>query len=210
MKKELLHRPFPPEQIKQRQGQHGKMLNYLETHVVIARLNEACDAWSFEIIRHDVLENEVIVVGKLIADGIVKMAFGTAEIARGRDGQPLSIGDSLKAGASDALKKSASLLGVGLHLYADAAPRASTPAQSAGTSTDPAGTTPRRIAAEERITTKQLGAVQSVARRKNIDRNELAAQLGERFGKNELQLLSKREASAFLSELLEANGAARV
>ena len=36
MKKDVLTRPFPPELIKQRQGQGGKMLSYVETHAVIA------------------------------------------------------------------------------------------------------------------------------------------------------------------------------
>ena len=34
-----------------------------------------------------------------------------------KTGKPVSIGDDLKAAATDALKKGASLLGVGLHLY---------------------------------------------------------------------------------------------
>ncbi len=30
MNKEILRRPFPPEIVKQREGQNGKMLSYLE------------------------------------------------------------------------------------------------------------------------------------------------------------------------------------
>ncbi|MFO0675332.1 MAG: Rad52/Rad22 family DNA repair protein [Polyangiaceae bacterium] len=203
MKKEDLARPFPPELIKTRPGRNGQQLAYVETHAVIARLNEVCETWSYEILRHEILDNEVIVCGKLTADGVSKMAFGTSAITRDRDGQAISVGDDLKSASSDALKKSATLLGVGLHLYGAGAPAAASP--------NPATTTPRPpTAPDERITSKQLGAVQSIARRKNIDRDDLAARLGERFGKAELQHLSKREASTLLSELLEANGANRV
>ena len=76
MNKDLLCRPFPPTLIKQRQGQGGKTLSYVETHAVIARLNEGCDAWSFELVEHRLLEEEVVVVAKLTADGVTKMAFG--------------------------------------------------------------------------------------------------------------------------------------
>lgn len=55
MKKDILTRPFAPDQIKQRQGQHGKTLNYIETRAVIARLNEGCDAWAFEIVKHEIV-----------------------------------------------------------------------------------------------------------------------------------------------------------
>src|SRR5205085_662824 len=52
---------------------------------------------------------------------IVKTQFGGAEIKRHasgpRSGRPLSIADDYKAAASDALKKCASLLGIGLDLY---------------------------------------------------------------------------------------------
>ena len=45
MNRALLERPFEPAQIRQRKGRNG-MLDYVEGHSVIARLNEALDgAW---------------------------------------------------------------------------------------------------------------------------------------------------------------------
>jgi hypothetical protein len=44
---------------------------------------------------------------------VTKSAFGCSPISIGNDGQSVSIGDELKATASDCLKKSASLFGVG-------------------------------------------------------------------------------------------------
>jgi hypothetical protein len=38
MKKDVLVRPFTPDQVKTRPGQGGKSLSYIETHAVIARL----------------------------------------------------------------------------------------------------------------------------------------------------------------------------
>jgi len=116
---DTLTRPFDPAQIKQREGRGGKMLDYLETHAVISRLNESFNgAWSFEVVSHEVTDNEVLVRGRLSAGGHVKEQFGGSEIAKRKDnGQPVSIADDLKAAASDALKKCATLFGVGLHLY---------------------------------------------------------------------------------------------
>lgn len=198
MKKDVLTRPFPPEQIKQRQGQGGKILSYVETHTVIARLNEGCDVWSFEIVEHTILDDEVIVIGKLVADGVTKMAFGGADIARDRDGRPLSIADSLKAAGSDAIKKAASLLGVALELYGGGA------AEATSASAPPRAPAP--ASPNERLTGRQLSAIQSVARRHNIGRDHLAHMLGERFNKRELGHLSRREASSLLSELTGTNG----
>jgi hypothetical protein len=115
--REVLCRPFAPEAIKQRQGAHRKTFSYVDVASVIDRLNEGCDAWSFDVVSHEVYEDEVVVLGRLTADGVVKMAFGTAELTRDRDGHLPSKGDALKAASSDALKKAASLLGVGLEFY---------------------------------------------------------------------------------------------
>jgi hypothetical protein len=142
MNRALLERPFEPAQIRQRKGRNG-VLDYVEGHSVIARLNEALDgAWSFE--------DEVVVLGRLTAEGIAKMQFGVSQLTREKGtGALVSLGDDLKAAATDALKKCATFLGVGLHLYADkplagrgAAMRAGAPARPPG----PPGTPPGRPA----------------------------------------------------------------
>ena len=121
MNREILEQPFGPEQIKQREGNFGKKLDYIEGHTVIQRLNDAFDAdWSFAITHHKILKDtdEVIVIGELKAGGIVKSQFGSSRITRAREtGEIISLADDLKAAATDALKKAATLLGVGLHLY---------------------------------------------------------------------------------------------
>ncbi|MBC2711138.1 MAG: hypothetical protein HGJ94_09130 [Desulfosarcina sp.] len=121
MNREILEKPFGPEQIKQREGNFGKMLDYIEGHAVVQRLNDAFDAnWSFTIIRHEILTetDEAIVIGELKAGDVVKTQFGSSRITRAREsGDIISLADDLKAAATDALKKAATLLGVGLHLY---------------------------------------------------------------------------------------------
>ena len=196
MRRDVLTRPFSPEQIKQRQGKAGKILSYVETHAVIARLNEGCDAWSFEIVEHQILDDEVVVVAKLAADGIVKMSFGGSSLTRDRDGRLVSVADDLKAAGSDALKKAASLLGVALHLYGGSEEQ---PVQQRAAVPAPASP-------NDRLTGRQLSAIQSVARRQNIRRDHLADMLEERFNKTEIAHLSRREASSLLSELTAANG----
>jgi len=120
MNRDLLEKPFEPAQIRQRKGRNG-MLDYVEGHSVIQRLNEALEgAWSFEIVQHEVREEEVLVLARLSAGGLVKMNFGVSQVTREREsGALVSLGDDLKAAATDALKKCATFLGVGLHLYAD-------------------------------------------------------------------------------------------
>ena len=44
MNRELLEKPFEPVQIKHRESLSGKMLKYINSHVIIQRLNDAFDA----------------------------------------------------------------------------------------------------------------------------------------------------------------------
>ena len=49
---------------------------------------------------------------------VVKEQYGTHSYARSKEtNEIISRGDTMKASATDALKKTASLLGVGIHLY---------------------------------------------------------------------------------------------
>ena len=101
MNREALSRPFPPEALKTRPGPHGKNITYVDIAAVITRLNEGCDAWSFEVVGYKVDADEVHVLGKLVADQQVKMHFGGSSITLDKDGGAVSIADDLKAAASD-------------------------------------------------------------------------------------------------------------
>jgi hypothetical protein len=53
---------------------------------VVQRLNDALDGgWSFEITHHEIREEEVIVLGKLTAEAVTKMAFGASQVTRERE-----------------------------------------------------------------------------------------------------------------------------
>src|SRR5437870_11009977 len=117
----------PKREIKMRQGRGGLQFAYVEHGYVTERLNLVFGFnWDFEIVDKQILEDEVIVEARLTVrtpggQTIVKTQFGGAEIKRhasgNKSGRPLSIADDYKAAASDALKKCASLLGIGLDLY---------------------------------------------------------------------------------------------
>jgi hypothetical protein len=159
---EALTRPFDGNQVRQRQGHNGKVLNYVETHSVICRLNEAFDGlWSFEVVEWKALESEVLVRGKLTAAGETKSQFGGAAITKGKEtGSPISIPDDLKAAASDSLKKCATLFGVGLELYGQAAgdngQGGQRPGESGGSSGPQAPATPNQVDFLRRLSRNHL------------------------------------------------------
>ena len=121
MNRELLEKPFEQDEIKQREGNFGKTLDYVEGTSIIQRLNDAFDAeWSFTILKHEILKDadEVLVLGELKAGDFVKNQFGSSKITRAKDtGEIISLADDLKAAATDALKKTATMYGVALYLY---------------------------------------------------------------------------------------------
>lgn len=87
--------------------------------------------WDFEIMDEKILYGEAIVKGRLTCRSngkiIVKMQFGNKdimykrqtpqEVEKGAEKIPLSIGNDLKAAATDALKKCASEIGISADIY---------------------------------------------------------------------------------------------
>jgi hypothetical protein len=230
MNRQLLEKPFEPAQIRQRKGRNG-MLDYVEGHSVIHRLNEALDGqWSFEIVQHEIREEEVLVLAKLTAEGITKMAFGGSQVTREREpGALISLGDDLKSASTDCLKKCATFLGVGLHLYADkplggrapaargvpAPPRpAPEPRPPAGIPTN--GTRPKPGAARGNgrpgngqptndhangsITPRQLDAVWKVGQAKGLDPNAVE-HMSLRVFNRKPEALTHEEGAALIKEL---------
>lgn len=188
MDRELLEAPFAPEEIRSREGSHGETLDYVPGFVVIRRLNDSLGGdWSFEVVDHQIHEDEVAVLGRLAVNGIAKMQFGTNRITRGReDGLPVSMGDDLKGAATDALKKCATLLGVGLHLYDDGAPSGNGNRQP-----DPG---PRPA------TEAQIRAIYAIGADRGLDRGEVQSRCRNAFGMGP-EDLSLKDASDFISEL---------
>ncbi len=197
MNREILCKPFPRELIKERAGPHGKRLRYVDVHAVIERLNEGSDNWSFEIVSHQILDTEVVVLGRLTIDGVTKSAFGGALITFGNDGQPTSVGDDLKCASSDAIKKAGSLFGIGLELYGGKAV------------TEPTESGPKPYPQEDpknRATVRQMAALQGAARRRGLTKDRLSSMVHARTGKTDLAELDRTEASNLISELSGSNG----
>jgi len=211
MNREILERPFSPEQIKRRQGTNGDVLDYIEGCAVIQRLNECFDAeWIFEIQEHRVFDDEVVVLGKLTAQGVAKSQFGKSRITRAKkDNAVISLGDDLKAAATDCLKKCATLFGVGLHLYFDVGQTAT---NGNGTvhgngvgnrhsngHTDATGFEGNGASAG-RLTAKQLSAIFALAKAKGWSNKQVRDFSQEMFAKLP-DFLTKREASAVIQHL---------
>lgn len=218
MNRTLLEKPFEPAQIRQRKGRNG-VLDYVEGHSVVQRLNDALDGqWSFEVVQHDIREEEVVVLGRLTADGAVKMSFGASQVTREKGtGQLVSLGDDLKAAATDALKKCATFLGVALHLYADkplgpvpvpngnghggGAARPPAPAATPGGGASPAS---RNGAASNshgaRATERQLDAITRIAIAKRLRPTDIDAMSVRAFNRRPGEL-TRNEASTLIKEL---------
>lgn len=120
-----LSEPFPPEMERElRKG--GALLIYIPVSEVIARLNRVFGTlgWSTEIIKceRDALDPDFIVAHvrlRIMTDGytsVEKDGFGGQKIKRTKAGDIVDLGDEFKGAVSDALKKAAQQLGVGLYL----------------------------------------------------------------------------------------------
>jgi hypothetical protein len=112
----------------------GVELKYVSGEQVVTRLNEVLGVggWSFRVLRHEVNPeaDEAWALGELVAEigerTVVRQQFGSQKVRRSRStGAPLDLGFDLKGASTDAMKKCASLLGVGLYLSRKAQPRLS-------------------------------------------------------------------------------------
>jgi hypothetical protein len=130
-----LNEPFPPE-VERELKKGGTFLTYIPISEVIARLNRifGVTGWSSEIIKceRDALDPDFIVAhvrltvsnifdddhGTFYPSGtlVSKDGFGGQKIKRTKSGEIVDLGDEFKGAVSDALKKAAQQLGIGLYL----------------------------------------------------------------------------------------------
>ncbi len=214
MNRQLLESKFPQDQVKQRNGNFGRTLDYIEGHTVIQRLNDAFDGcWSFEIVSYEIMEEEVIVKGRLSAEGVVKTQFGSSTITRNREnGAVVNMADDLKAAATDSLKKCATMLGVGLYLYGveqepagdrsnvrhlDPGQRSGHTAQTDQQQSNPAN---QSNGDHARISNKQLNYLLDLGKSLQLDSKALDQQALEQFGVR-MAYLTRKDASAFIDSL---------
>lgn len=198
----MLEEPFDQSIIKTRPGNFGQTLAYVSGNEYIKKLNAALGGnWGFEIVEHNINETEVLVLGKLTClNGlVVKMAFGGSSITLNKEtGEIVSIVDDLKAASTDALKKAASLLGVGLHLYEENGQNTEKgngkESQSKSTHSTSNGN------GNGRLTAKQLAAIYAIGKSKGMEKDDIqrkSVQIFERMP----DFLSKQQASDFIGQL---------
>lgn len=134
--KTVLERKLNPALIKQR-TQGKSTLSYIGGHTVIRLLNEAFDyQWSYEIVSEEIVPSQpkvnkyakagenplepqppvAKVLGRLTVPGFgVKEQYGSKVLIGGATEQEAAF----KSASTDALKKCATLFGIGLELYED-------------------------------------------------------------------------------------------
>src|ERR1700737_3855085 len=110
----------------------GVEVTFISGEQVVSRLNEVLGVagWSFRVLRHDINPeaDEAWALGELVAEigerTVERQQFGSQKLRRSRStGAPLDLGFDLKGASTDAMKKCASLLGVGLSLSRKDPPR---------------------------------------------------------------------------------------
>ena len=209
---ELLTRPFKPASIRQRPapGGNGKMLSYLDGATVIRRLNKACGfCWSFEVLSESFVDGLLKAHGRLTIPGLgARDAVGVQRIAQ-------NSGEDFHKGAfTDALKKCASLFGVGLELYGPDFEDAAAPATAERRAT-PAERREieqqheRNVQAQAKpITENQVRMIAGTRTKKGVTDAEYRTFLLERFpntrdkdGEPSTRALSVTQASAFIDFL---------
>ena len=113
--------PTPKEFVKQRKVRGGKIADYVEGGYIISRLNEIFGIanWNFQVIRETITDKSIGVYGEL---SVIDHKKGY-KITKGQYGSKeryaeIPVGDTLKAAATDCLKKCASFgFGIALDIY---------------------------------------------------------------------------------------------
>lgn len=113
----------PKQFLKTRPAKGGGTWTYVSGGYVKKVLNLMFGFdWDFEILEEKIISKEVVVKGKLTVRSngktIIKMQYGNKDIIyRKGTEEPLSIGNDMKAAATDSLKKCASELGIAADVY---------------------------------------------------------------------------------------------
>jgi hypothetical protein len=128
MSKEVLKQlstPFP-EELEGTLNKGGVAFRFVSVNEVIARLNDVLgvENWDFKVIScerslegGDNIVAHVRLSARIGDKSLQRDAYGGAEVKSKKNGGLLDLGNDHKIAISDALKKAASMMGVGLYLY---------------------------------------------------------------------------------------------
>ena len=129
MSEQIMHdlaAPFPRE-VEKTLVKSGVSLTYIPVSEIITRLNKVLgiDSWSLNIIRceRDAIDPDYIVAHVRLTwlpsepmPIVIRDGIGGQKIKRSKTGEIIDLGDEMKGAVSDALKKAAQSMGIGLYL----------------------------------------------------------------------------------------------
>ena len=188
-------------------------VTYITGEQAVSRLNDVLgfDQWSFKVLMHGYNDDadELWVLGELtLANGQVVQQFGSQKPNRyssgKNEGKIIDYGFDLKGAATDALKKCASLRGVGLYLHEkDGAPATVRPVQGATQQAGvPAGGASSSTARESApvvapaappAASRREPGLYEVAAQMGFSRDEVISSSQKHFDNREPQQLNKAE-----------------
>lgn len=202
--KSLVEKRTPPQYIKERRGRGGTF-SYVEVGYVIDQLNQLFNfMWDFEVLEEKIGLKQIWVKGKLTAHigpgiDVVKTAYGGIEIKvyaetteAHKAGEVIDIADDLKAAASDALKKAASLIGVASDIYWQDSPQNGGEAEAAAV---PAGS----------ASEKQRKFIFKLGSNLGLTPEGTHKKAKAKFGLTSFTELTKEQASELIEELMESD-----
>jgi len=198
---EKLTEPFPRTAIKSRTGGGGKKLDYIEGHTVIHRLNDATgNHWDLELRALDTMQLGTRTMLRahvaLTLPGLGTREHIGIQMVDERGGE-----DLVKGAVTDALKKAATLFGVGLELYGEdyaAIDTSNAPPRNRSTSRNTVPEPPQSPVANERpaqvsehptMDQRGLTAIFALTNQRGISNDELHTIVRHRYGVESLKEL---------------------
>jgi hypothetical protein len=171
---------------------------------VIERFNTVFGGrWSFRIIEHQVRDSEVIVLGELSVDGVLRQQFGKATIAFDSDpANAPSLADHLAHAADDGLIQCAHAFGI---------PREGAPKQqsiSPQSHPAPVEHAPNGNGngnGDRTLTNRQLAAIFGFGKAAGMTQQDVISKAAKQYGR-EPASLTVAEASDLITELKNTNG----
>lgn len=204
IKWEMMYEKTPKDYIKTFQGRGGKQLAYVETGYMVKKLNQVFNyLWDFEVVSEKVEQGHIIVKGKLTAHmspelTLTKTQYGGASIKSKQDGNAVDIADDMKAAASDALKKCASMFGIASDIYWGGEVEEEKEDVQPLAQIDPIAP-PVNI---DKITVPQQSKIRALYMQKGLNSEAMKLVLIKRYDIDSHAKLTKKQASDYIEYLL--------
>jgi len=166
---------FPDNKIPKRPARGGMEVDYIPGWWFIEQLNALFGhLWDFEVMEQNIGSKQIWVKGRLtvkLPGGLTvsKTAFGGSDIKFKREtSEVIDIGDDLKAAATDAMKKAATLLGLAADIYGK-----------------------RELIEQASPQGAQLGALYKIGKSRNLSKEQVDDLCMQKYGKlpNEIETI---------------------